>query len=470
MNPSSISRPSSPSSVARTDTPRPLSPADNQRATSLRGSHAHIDLQPRVAGAGAAQAVFKPRLGKLPGASPAQSAHLASSVEGYRALAAKIDFKPETVEDNLAELGHLVENFTGFLESEGKLKMVDRNALARHFARDQVQGDEDKQAELNALEHGSPERAQREGAMLDAEEKTAAAYIATTNSLGFTASHLKGEIYAANEDGGAHYARHEVLHLLSAEAGKTRIQAHNNNLNEAVTETITRLIERQRGIPDEGGAYSHAYPAMTEVLMKTADSDASIKAGMLSAYVHDKGTEAMIAPMAARWVARDEALPDTHRAPRARNTPAPAISPAAGAARAAGIPPAPPGAPPAPPGAPPAPPGAPPAPPGAPPAPPGAPPAPPGAPPAPPGAPSAPPGAPSAGPGAPPAPGTPLAPKVRLAPDPEKAAEQMLRQLATVTGELGGKPALSEFLHKPEGESIKRNLDKLGKCLGVEYS
>jgi hypothetical protein len=209
-----------------------------------------------------------------------------SHVAAFRARARDIDFSAPPLEQRIAELGHLVEEFTTLLHNQGTLHIVSHDELVEHFARDMEAG----------------------GQVPAGQDSLAAArdYINRTNSLGFTSQNLPGgPIYATDGPDGSHFARHEVLHLLSAPKGQTKIQKENNgtNLNEALTEAATRLIERGQGM-GALNAHQHAYPAMAELMLGLADANEGIKRGMLEAFVQDGGKEKLVDAMVAHWGAR----------------------------------------------------------------------------------------------------------------------------------------------------------------------
>lgn len=216
-------------------------------------------------------------------ATEATNAHapLLSPADAFRARAGSIDFSMPPLQQRIADLGNLVEEFTAFLRERGTLRSVGRDALIEHVARDMEAGDR--------AAHGQCLAAARE-------------YVDTTCSPGFTAQHLEGApIRALAGADGSHFARREGLRLLSAHQGRTEIERENNGakLDEALAEAVTRLIEREQGM---GAPHAHHAPA--EMLLGLADADEGIKRGMLEAYVQDGGKEKLVGAMVAHWGAR----------------------------------------------------------------------------------------------------------------------------------------------------------------------
>jgi hypothetical protein len=209
-----------------------------------------------------------------------------SPIDAFRAQVRGIAFSMPPLQQRIAELGNLVEACTTFLHEQGTLRIVGRDELIEHVARDMEAGDQ-------AAAHGQGLAAAR-------------AYIDTSLASGFAARHLDGApIHVLAGADGSHFARREVLRLLSAHEGRTEIERENNDadLDEALAEAVTRLIERERGV-DVPNAHPHAYRAAAGMLLGLADASEGGKRGMLQAYVQGGGEKTLVDAMAAHREAR----------------------------------------------------------------------------------------------------------------------------------------------------------------------
>ncbi|CAM3824639.1 hypothetical protein [Vibrio aquimaris] len=223
------------------------------------------------------------------------------TVEEYRSAVRNINFR-ENFNQKLMKFSEKFDQFYSHTKDNGILQFVDKEELIDKFFEDSLLSSE-------------PPYPTREAA------KT---YIETTKSLGFTSQNLPGNpIYAFDGPGGEHFARHEVMHLLSAEGGMTAIANTSPNLNEALTEVMTRIVEDVLVLNDEAtlSARENAYPALAELVLGVVNSDENIMVGLFEGYIKDRGLDELVEPMVTRWrerSERDQIQKRTHRYP-ARN-------------------------------------------------------------------------------------------------------------------------------------------------------
>ena len=223
------------------------------------------------------------------------------TVEEYRSAVRNINFR-ENFNQKLMKFSAKFDQFYSHTKDNGILQFVDKEELIDKFFEDSLLSSE-------------PSYPTREAA------KT---YIETTKSLGFTSQNLPGNpIFAFDGPGGEHLARHEVMHLLSAEGGMTTIANTSPNLNEALTEAMTRIVEDVLVLNDEEtlSAREYAYPALAELVLGVVNSDENIMAGLFEGYIKDRGLDELVEPMVTRWRERSDSnqiQKRTHKYP-ARN-------------------------------------------------------------------------------------------------------------------------------------------------------
>ena len=208
------------------------------------------------------------------------------TVQEHRSAVRDIDFKSD-FNQKLMTFSEKFDQFYSHTKDTGILKFVDKEGLIDKFFAD---------GQLSS----PPAHTTRE---------SAAAYIESTKSLGFTSQNLPGQpIFALDGPGGEHFARHEVMHLLSAEGGMTNIANTSTNLNEAITEATTRIVEDVLGRNDDEtiSARKNAYPALTELILGVVNSDEKIMAGLFEGYIKDKGINELVEPMVDRWRERSD--------------------------------------------------------------------------------------------------------------------------------------------------------------------
>ncbi len=208
------------------------------------------------------------------------------TIEDYRSRVRDIDFN-EDFNEKLMEFSGIFDEFYSYTKENEILKFVNKEELVDAFFEDDGLGE-------------FPSHNTR---------SSAKEYIESTNSLGFTSQNISGQpIFALDIAGGEHLARHEVMHLLSAEGGMTKIVNTSGNLNEALTEVTTRIIEDVlvQNDKDTIEARKNAYPALAELLLGITNSSEGIMAGLFEGYIKDGGLNKLIDPMVERWKERSE--------------------------------------------------------------------------------------------------------------------------------------------------------------------
>ncbi|OCH19517.1 LysM peptidoglycan-binding domain-containing protein [Aliivibrio logei] len=215
-----------------------------------------------------------------------ESVRAPQTIEDYRSRVREINFN-EDFNEKLMQFSGIFDEFYSYTKENKILKFVNKEELVDAFFEDDRLG-----------------RFPSHKTRIDAKE-----YIESTNSLGFTSQNIPGQpIFALNIAGGEHLARHEVMHLLSAEGGMTQIVKTSGNLNEALTEVTTRIIEDVlvQNDQDTIEARKHAYPALAELLLGITNSSEAIMAGLFEGYIKDGGLDKLIDPMVERWKERSE--------------------------------------------------------------------------------------------------------------------------------------------------------------------
>ncbi|VFS01679.1 Uncharacterised protein [Salmonella enterica subsp. houtenae] len=129
-------------------------------------------------------------------------------------------------------------------------------------------------------------------------------YISRTHSYGFTAS-TENRIYSISGAQGKHGANHELMHLLSAPGGKTKMLLQiSANMMEGTNEYFTREVEQSMPViePEITAAYSFTYPKQYEFIKTIIDvCGETVKNALYQIHFCDEDTACLIDAMLLQW-------------------------------------------------------------------------------------------------------------------------------------------------------------------------
>lgn len=129
-------------------------------------------------------------------------------------------------------------------------------------------------------------------------------YISRTHSYGFTASE-DNRIYSISEARGKHGANHEMMHLLSAPGGKTKMLLQiSANMMEGTNEFFTRELERCMPViePEITSAYSFTYPKQYEFIRTIVDAcGETVKNALYQIHFCGEDTACLIDALLLQW-------------------------------------------------------------------------------------------------------------------------------------------------------------------------
>ncbi|SUG43199.1 Uncharacterised protein [Salmonella enterica subsp. arizonae] len=129
-------------------------------------------------------------------------------------------------------------------------------------------------------------------------------YISRTHSYGFTAL-TENRIYSISGARGKHGANHEMMHLLSAPGGKTKMLLQiSANMMEGTNEFFTREVEKYMSViePEITEAYSFTYPKQYEFITTIINvCGETVKNALYQIHFCGEDTDCLIDAMLLQW-------------------------------------------------------------------------------------------------------------------------------------------------------------------------